>query len=145
MSVFLSHETSFEVALQIAESRSILANDPHCNCANFFRGPLSTSTVENGGISLLFSWSGNTIHRSDTNKKLDAGILYHFSTNTSGGFTPNQYWCSRIYPDTEYGLNLIGLIYTTDFPKNLTLRQRWNLYKLNSILPSHPAIKVIEV
>lgn len=144
MSVFISHETSFDIALLVAENRSILANDPHCHCANFFRGPVSTSQVENKGISLLFSWSEAVQQRCETTQKLGAGMLFDFSTNTSGPFKPNSYWCSRIYPNTEVGLTLIGLIYTSDFPEKLSIQQRWGLYKLNSIAVSRPTIRVVE-
>ena len=143
MSAFISHETSFESALQIAESRSILANDPHCQCANFFRGPLSTSQVENKGVSLLFSWSGAVQQLCDTTQKLSAGTLFDFSTNTSGPFNPNSYWCSRIYPNTKVGLTLIGLIYTSDFPQELSIKQRWRLYKINEIAAARPTIQVV--
>jgi len=142
MGALIFHETSFEIALVIAKSRVLLANDPHCRCANFYMRPTSTSQVENSGVALAFQWEGQIVKRCDTGQMLPANTLYHISTNSNGSFDENSYWCSRIYPETNHGLSLVGIIYKQELASSLSLRQRINLYGLNETIRKRTTIAV---
>ncbi|WP_368084473.1 hypothetical protein [Vibrio splendidus] len=118
-------ETSLELASEMINSCKLPPSDLHAKCANFYLEPKSTSNVQDKGLILAFSWSGNEEKVVDTHNILSSDILYHMSTNatynnTGRIYNPETYWISRIYSSNKKFLCLTEVIITTDFPSELT-------------------------
>ncbi len=125
MSTIIYRETSLELATKMINSCKLPPSDIHAKCANFYLEPKSTSDVQDKGLILAFSWSGNEKKVIDTHKILSSDILYHMSANvtynnTGKIYNPETYWISRIYSSKKEFLCLTGVILTNDFPSELT-------------------------
>ncbi len=146
MGALIWREMNLKLALQVAAAKVLFASDPHAGCANFYRGPFSTSEVDDGELSLAFSWDGPVSVSHDTGaSSLASGVLWDISTNDSGPYDPTSYWVTRIYPETVSGLQLIGVVYRRNLSTRLSISKRLDIARLNDHIATYPSISVLKL
>lgn len=108
---YLRHITSVKNAISILKNRNIYGEDgdrAHFELLNAF-----INKPYREGVSLFFTWQGkqkSTGTKYEFNNNIEENMLYHISIYDDSGVEKNLdgYWESRIYPNTNTGLQMIG-------------------------------------
>lgn len=138
--ILLHHITNESSTIGIIDTNSIYGLDIN-KAAHFELQCGSYNNPAKNGVTLIFKWKGKqelTYADADDSNTLP-NILYHVSAFSSKlNLEHPTYWESRIYPNTNSGLELIGIkrnayeIIIFDNPIKIKVTEKKNL--LNSIL-----------